>query len=86
MWNEYKVLRNKVNVFMKDSKAKYYKTEIKKHSDNVNKMWKCLRTLLPTKKDSLPHIIAIDDHLCSDNFIIANAFNDYFIDSVKKCL
>ena len=50
LWNEYKMLRNKVNISMKDCKATYYKTAIEKYSDNAGKMWKCLSSLLPSKK------------------------------------
>ena len=82
VWKEYKLLRNKVNIALKDCKATYYKTVIGKHSGNSNKMWKFLRELLPNKKETLPYIFSIDDELCSDDSVIANAFNEFFIDSV----
>ena len=45
-------------------------------------MWKCIRNLLPSKNESLPYTFSIDNQLCSNDFVIANAFNDYFINSV----
>ena len=51
LWNEYKMLRNKVNISLKDCKATYYKTTTKKYSGNAGKMWKCLSSLLPSKKN-----------------------------------
>ena len=38
--------------------------------------------LVPSKNESLPFIVSIDNQLCSNDFVIANAFNDYFINSV----
>ena len=84
LWNEYKMLRNKVNISMKDCKATYYKTAIEKYSGNAGKMWKCLSSLLPSKKKSLPYHFSIDNQLCSDNFTIANSFNTYFINSIMS--
>ena len=48
-WNQYKMLRNKVNIMMRDAKREYY-NEINNSAGDMSKMWKTLQELLPNKK------------------------------------
>ena len=49
-WNQYKMLRNKVNIMMRDAKREYYTNEINNSAGDMSKMWKTLKELLPNKK------------------------------------
>ncbi len=69
-WNKYKVLRNKVNVMMRDAKREYYTNEINDSAGDMGKMWKTLKDLLPNKKGNsttLPSTTESDLNL-ADNF------------------
>ena len=79
LWNEYKSLRNEVNISIFKSKKEYLKNEIKKNVNDMHKMWKCLKSLLPSKGSSLPSILYDNDMVFDNDNDIANAFNDYFI-------
>ena len=46
-------------------------------------MWKCLKMLLPQKHSALPNTYEIDRVSCHDDKSISNAFNNFFIESVR---
>ena len=79
LWLRYKTLRNSVNANLAKSKSEYLKKEIHKNKNNVYMMWKCLKSVLPNKSSSFPSIIYDKDIVYDDDYSIANAFNDYFI-------
>ena len=61
------------------SKTEYLKKEIKKNVNDVQKMCKFLKSLLPKKSSSFPSILYEDDMVFNNDDAIANSFNDYFI-------
>ena len=73
-WNEYKVLRNKVNTMMKEAKRDYYTNKIKDSAGNVSSMWKTLKELLPNKKGNLANLPSV----CNSDMELANEFNKHF--------
>ena len=73
-WNEYRVLRNKVNTMMKEAKRDYYTNKINDSAGNMSNMWKTLKELLPNKKGNLANLPSV----CNSNMELANEFNKHF--------
>ena len=83
IWGNYKKLRNEVNSMMEKSKQNYFISKIHNCANDFKRMWNCLKILLPQKHSALPNSFEIDNVSCHDDKIISNAFNDFFIESVK---
>ena len=73
-WNEYKVLRNKVNIMMKEAKKDYYTNKINDSAGNMSDMWKTLKELLPNKKGDLSNLPTVSN----SDMELANDFNEHF--------
>ena len=81
-WESYKAERNKVNIQMRQAKSKYFCDKIQNcsHSKDVKKSWSLINTLLG-RKQKLSNVkqLTIDDTIISDDKLIAESFNEYFI-------
>ena len=70
-WNKYKMLRNQVNVLMREAKRDYFTNEINESAGDSKKMWSTLKKLLPNKKGSvsstLPPTTKGESILVNDN-------------------
>ena len=81
-WESCKAERNKVNFQMRQAKSKYFCDIIQNcsHSKDVKKSWSLINTLLG-RKQKLSNVkqLIIDDTVISDDKLIAELFNEYFI-------
>ena len=66
-WNNYRKLRNLVTKTIRKEKSKYYTEKINSFSNNSTHMWKTLKGLLPSNRNTF---------ISSD--IDADCFNKYF--------
>ena len=41
-WNDYKKVRNEVNVSIREARANFFNDSIKKHSGNLRETWKVI--------------------------------------------
>ena len=73
-WNQYKMLRNKVNIMMRDAKRDYYTNEINNSAGDMSKMWKTLKELLPKKRGNLNTFPSTS----KSDMDLANDFNKHF--------
>ena len=77
LWVEYRKLKNKVNIMIKQSK-KIYLTDAVKTKDK-KKVWKSIRHIVPSKSKSTDiTCIKTDSGEFSNSKDIANELNDYF--------
>lgn len=81
-WNQYVIIRNEYNHLIKTKKGEYTKSEIRNAANNQNKMWKCLRSLISNKSLKTSHEINFGNENMTDPQLIANKFNEYFINSI----
>ena len=63
------------------AKKSYFGTLLKLHSNNLAKMWKTLRELLPSEKQHSDATIStkINDAIFSDLEQITQAFDEFFV-------
>ena len=84
MYTKYKECRKIVSNLIKREKKNYYANEFKKHSGNSKKTWEVINKL---RGKSMKHkmssfVIGNDRIMCRR--IIANKFNDYFVNLAGK--
>ena len=86
-WALYKAVRNKVNIDMRKAKSKYFCDRIETCSqmkDSKNG-WAWINTLLGRKrKNANINELIINDKVISDDKIMAETFNEYFINIGMK--
>lgn len=86
-WCKYKVMRNETVNEIRRAKKKYYEKQIDNYKNNSKQMWKNLKSIIGDKNTKLQQQdIIFDDVNYSDEAIIAENFNKYFILSVKQVI
>ena len=65
-------------------KTKYYKEKIDDCSGDAVRMWKTLKELTNGKNVTCKKKIKFGENIISNEEIICNAFNDYFIESIEE--
>ena len=86
-WSKYKALRNKVNIELRRSKANFFKSELEDcaKSKNIKKSWSLINSLTGrNKKSSSITEISVNDSNIVDPKLIAEHFNDYFVNIGPK--
>ncbi len=77
LWDEYRSLRNSVNIMIKRSKKNFINDEIQ--SKDPKKIWKGLRHIVPGKtKDANVKSIMTETGEKTSSYDVANVMNDYF--------
>ena len=78
-WKTYRDIRNQTNNTIKQVKKNYYSDTIKENRNDGKKLWKVLKSILPSKAHQTVKEIAEDDQVISEPKKIADCFNTYFI-------
>ena len=78
-WENYKRIRNRVNIELKNAKKEYYSTRIADEGNNPKKAWKTINNLLGRKnKQTVVNELKLGDNSLTNPKDIAEGFNDYF--------
>ena len=78
-WDNYKRIRNRVNIELKNAKKEYYSTRIADEGANPKKAWKTINDLLARKnKQIVVNELKLGDNSLTNPKDIAEVFNDYF--------
>ena len=80
-WYMYKSLRNEISVKIKEAKNYYINALLNENGGTPNAMWKTLKLISQSKKDSQIKL-ELNGEEVSDAQEIAQKFNDYFVNSV----
>ena len=81
MKNEYKQRRNSLISDLRNAEIKYYSNELDIHKNDVKQSWKILKTIIGKHTNNLERKMSfsIKDAIVTDNQIIANEFNNFFV-------
>ena len=78
-WDEYKSLRNMVNIALRQAKAKYYHNKMALLNDNPKEAWRSINNLLgKTPLQPVVKELKINDVTYNSPEKISEAFNEYF--------
>lgn len=81
----FKSLRNKVTQQLRKARANFFLNVISEAKGNSKKLWKSIDKLLGREKSANKHLkLMVDGCIQDDDKIIAECFNDYFINSVRE--
>lgn len=86
VWKEYKSMRNLIVSKIKFEKDEFFKRTIDDNKHNPKELWKNLKLLLPERKNSVIGEVKFGDVAVTNNLIIANKFNEYFISSIADII
>ena len=88
VFEEYKLLRNKVNELLRKSKKSYYQSFFAEHTNNIKKVWQGIKELvnIKTKNFNTPTSIEINNNFFTDPIVICNSFNNYFVNIADEIL
>lgn len=81
-WASYKNKLNDYNKLIKSKKNEAIKNEIVRSSHDQKQMWKSLNKILPTKRQNVCDEIIFDECQSTENEIICEKFNCFFVDSI----
>ena len=81
LYAQYKNLRNKVNITLRDLQKKWYSQRVKNCKNNPKKLWKVLSEVMSTKGNKSKTELPIDLNLLNEEFIntpkvLADSFNN----------
>ena len=81
MKNEYKQRRNSLISDLRNAEIKYYSNELDIDKNDVKQSWKILKTIIGKHTNNLERKMSfsIKDAIVTDNQIIANEFNYFFV-------
>ena len=82
-WLMYKSLRNEISTKIKEAKNYYINALLHENGGTPNAMWKTLKLISSSKKDSQIKLELNGEEVC-DAEEIAHQFNDYFVNSVDS--
>ena len=78
-WENYKRIRNRVNIELKNAKKEYYSTRNADEGTNPKKAWKTINNLLGRKnKQTVVNELKLGDNSLTNPKDTAEVFNDYF--------
>jgi hypothetical protein len=85
-WSKYQNLRNKVNIEMKLGKSHFYQCEFQNcsRSSDLRKTWSLINYLIGKNNKSKINEIIVNNNTISDPNVIAESFNDYFVNIGPK--
>ena len=81
IFNQYKIIRNELTNLKRQSKSNYYKEYFEVHKNKSSMLWKGIRSLVNISNSSKKDIKLLNNkgNNVSDPKVIAELFNDYFI-------
>ena len=78
--NEFRKVRNQVNLVIRNAKANYFKSKLSNNTRNAKETWNVVNAVTGRAgKVELPDQFFIEGNMVSDPKAIANAFNNYFV-------
>ena len=83
----YKTLRNKTSSLIKESKKATYKSKIDEGKNDPRSIWKIFKEFGASSKKNNDNTILclnIDNEIVTDESILAETFNDYFVNIASK--
>lgn len=84
-WVNFKKKRNMVNKLKVNLKCNFYANEVNNARDDPKKLWKKIKELTPNQTNSKISDMTLDDgSVISDNKMIANHFNQFFVNIGAK--
>ena len=86
-WSKFKETRNKVHLELRLAKKDYFYDKIKlsAQSNDVGKSWSLINSLIgKTSKDKNITELCVDDSSTSDDCVIAETFNEFFVSIGSK--
>lgn len=86
-WSKYQALRNRVNIQLRKSKANFFHREFEDCArvKNIKKSWSLINSLTGNNnKSSSVTEISVDDCCIVDSTLIAECFNEYFVNIGPK--
>ena len=80
LYNEYKLIRNKVTSMKHDNKLKYYKTFFESNKNKMSSTWKGIRSIVNISNSSKKDIMIVNSKgkKVTDPKEIAKLFNDHY--------
>ena len=86
-WSKYRETRNKVHLELRLAKKDYFYDKIKlsAQSNDVGKSWSLINSLIgKTSKNNNITELFVDDSSTSDDCVIAETFNEFFVSIGSK--
>ena len=83
-WQQYKSMRNRVTNLIRKSKNTYNQRLIERNCNNSKSFWKIVLQILPFNMKNRSSCIMVDGNLVSDPETIAESFNDYFCETIRR--
>ena len=72
-------LKSFVGGQIRSAKRKYFKNKLDMCSSNSRKIWKIYNNILGKERKSRDIVIKVDGADCSDQTVVCNKLNDFFI-------
>ena len=83
-WLNYRSARNRGTNKIKKAKHIYNRKLVEENSGDPKAFWKTVKKIFPGEGKAAVSSINIDGGICTENKKIANGFNKFFVDSVKR--
>lgn len=83
-WVAYKQQRNRVVALIRRQKEIFYQEKVDEVKDDAKEMWKTLKKLMGASTRQHKDSITFDNRAESDPSVIAERFNNYFIESIEQ--
>ena len=83
-YQKYKLHRDRINSLKRLSKRNFYRKFFETNYSDSKKVWRGINQLLNKYKGKQKSIFLDDNGLVSDPKVVANKFNDYFINIAEK--
>ena len=85
---EYKELKNLLNVTIKNSKKNYYKQYFSNNSSNLRQLWIGIKDIIniKSKSNDVPSCLQVGNNVITETKEICNSFNDYFSNIAEEIL
>ena len=83
----YRTLRNKISSLIKESKEATYKSKIATGQDDPRSIWKIFKEFgASSKRGNNDKILGINinEEIVTDESVLAETFNDYFVNIASK--
>ena len=81
---EYKILRNRIRAKLRKEKSEYYSKKLADIGNNSKQLWKTSYQLLGQNRDLSPKQIIYKKSLISSPELLAESFNEIFIEKVQN--
>lgn len=85
-WIYYENIAKEYMVLVKSTKSRYYENQLMKANGNQKETWKILKGLVNGVKDETKSEINFDGIIANDNKVIANKFNNYYVESISDLI